>query len=342
MFEVYPGFEELPLRVEVEWRGSTRTVVARLEQWPESKSAVLVCSLTGDPEEGEWIIVGQHGLIPYQMGNPYKLVTETKIYEVETREPVLQWNRQNKGKEKVRQIVCKAFEGNKNYSVARLLRLDGFSPEPRVALRTRDKSVWMPTYSHESWIEFDGQVQYDLTEFREQSRLTMDCRDESNDAHFAWEWTKLNDKQREHCLGFVGDKQQLERVMNLILTARNHQWEDEDWFMWQFDVNIETGEFFGLFNNSNPNHQEQTTHTLSLWDDLLIAKYASSWQSQLVVQHKCVKQYLASKHYEFGYAFIENPPTAHEQLEAKLALRDWLADKVAPGVATKLLASLDD
>ena len=346
MFASYPGFEDLMLRVEAEWCGQTRMVVARLEQWPESKSAVLVCAFEDATEDGEWIVIGGHGVMPYQMSNPYKLVTETRIYEVETRQPILQWKQQNQRKEKVQQIICKAFGNHKNYTLARLLKLDDLPSEPRVALRTFDKSVWLPTYAQESWVEFEGQAQQDLTESQEQSRLIRDCRDESSDAHFTWEWVKLSDTQREHRLGFIGDKQQLGRVMSLVLTARNHQWEDEDWFLWQFDVNAETGEFFGLFDNSNPKHQQQThhalsLHALSLWDELLIAKYASSWRPELFMQHKCVKQYLDSKYYEFGYAFIEHPPSAHEQLEAKLALRDWLAGAATPDVAAALLASLE-
>ena len=34
-------------------------------------------------------------------------------------------------------------------------------------------------------------------------------------------------------------------------------------------------------------------------------------------------------------------PTAHEQIEAKLQLRDWLAAAATPDVAAALLTSLD-
>ena len=340
MFPIYPGFEGLTLHVEVEWREQTRTVIARLEQWPELGIAVLVCAFEDAPDDGEWIVIGKHGLIPYQMSNPYNLVTETKTYQVKTRSPLLQWKRPNQRKEKLQQIVCKAFGNHKDYSIGRLLKLDDLPSEPRVALRTLCKSVWMPTYSHESWIEFEGQAQSDLTELQEKLRLMMEWQNKESEAHFAWEWAKLDDEQRKHHLGFTGNLQELERILNLGLAARNHNWKEDDWLMWQFDVNQETGQLYGSFDNAAPNNQ-QANLNLSLWDEFLLTRYAPNWCAELVVQHECVKQYIGSKYYEFGYAIRNQAPTAHEQLEAKLALRDWLRDAATPAVAAALLASLD-
>ena len=81
MFEVYPGFEELELRIEVEWRGQTRMVVARLERWLDSRQAALVCQFADDEDEGEWIIVDKGSSLPYTMGRPEKLMQKNGLFQ---------------------------------------------------------------------------------------------------------------------------------------------------------------------------------------------------------------------------------------------------------------------
>lgn len=57
VFPPFPGFEKFVLRVEVEWQGRARFVVARLEALPGSpRTAVLVATFEDAPAEGEWLV----------------------------------------------------------------------------------------------------------------------------------------------------------------------------------------------------------------------------------------------------------------------------------------------
>ncbi len=64
MFDAYPGFEGLTLRVEVEWQGRARPVVVQIVQWPafDSEAAVVLCVMEDDAEAGERIVTDYNAL----------------------------------------------------------------------------------------------------------------------------------------------------------------------------------------------------------------------------------------------------------------------------------------
>ena len=340
MFEIYPGFEDLPIHVEVEWREQTRPIIARLEQWPESDKAVLVCVLEDVADDGEWLVIGGGGLIPYSLGNPFNLVKETMTYDVATRKPLLRWKRHNEGKEKICNVVHKAFGDNKNFGVGRLLHFDASSHQPPMALRTALKSSWMPNYSHQTWVEFGGQGPAQLTESQAKQQLRDEWNDAESEARFAWEWITLDDAQRKHHIGFEGDWNEKGRVIEQVLTASTALWQRLDSCSWGLIPNYESGEIevFG-YNHQYPDFLGNSG--LNDWGEFLIRHFYPRWRADWFCQRKCVQQYVLSL-YNLGEAYLENPPTAHEQIEAKLALRNWLRDAATPDVVARLLASLDD
>ena len=80
MFPPFPGFENLPIHVEVEFGGRTRPVVARVETLPTFPSrAVPVCSFLDAPDQGEWLL-GNSARDIYTFGNPDHLLTRRTIF----------------------------------------------------------------------------------------------------------------------------------------------------------------------------------------------------------------------------------------------------------------------
>ena len=66
MFPTYPGFEDLPIRVEVEWQGRTRPVVANIERWPlHHQLIVVVCQFEEDAGDGEWVLLDHLGIFTF-------------------------------------------------------------------------------------------------------------------------------------------------------------------------------------------------------------------------------------------------------------------------------------
>lgn len=105
MFAIYPGFEDLSLRVEVEWRGSKRTVVARLEQWPNSDKAVLVCQIEG--EDNEFLLRSWSGF--YCRDKPQRVLH--RYVSSETGQPRVRWRWSGRAERQVRAIIERSFQG---------------------------------------------------------------------------------------------------------------------------------------------------------------------------------------------------------------------------------------
>lgn len=81
---------------------------------------------------------------------------------------------------------------------------------------------------------------------------------------------------------------------------------------------------------------------LTQWDELIPEHCFPHWRIDWFHQHLCVIRFALNHCSSLSHVKMNEPPTAHEQLEAKLALRDWLKDKATPAVAARLLASLDE
>ena len=281
------------------------------------------------------------GSTAYDLDRPDKLLRQTTSYCANTQILIESRVWTDKGRAKMQEMMRRGFEGKRN-SIARVLRLYELPQEPRLALWGLERCFWLNGEGHWKRTEFkQPATSFYWSESQARQSLLSQWHKSESRARFSWEWSRLDDKQKKHRLGFTGDELELERVMSLVLAARNHDWKEGDCLIWQFDADNETGQFAGSFVNANQHNQQEASLDLLSWDDLLIARYASSWRSELVVQHECVKPYLSSLYYEFGYAIRNQAPTAHEQLEAKLALRDWLADKATPEQARELLASLE-
>lgn len=339
MFSVYPGFEDLSLRVEVEWRGCTRRVTARLEQWLDSRKAALVCVFEDDEEEGEWIIVDKGSGLPYTMARPDKLKIKQTSFDEATRVLSKTWKFQAQGIEKFLGILRRAF-GGENFTVARLLELSELPAHRNLAICTAESCRWIFGFEHQNWAAFAEQSLFNSKYTQAQAQLRAQWQMAQSDTRFAWEWAALDDAQRKLRLGWPASWQAMERIMRLILMAMSAHWQACDDIFWDFIIDAETGalksEFYDLSGDI-------VLHEPLLgWEECLLRQFAPHWRADLFRRYGCVSQYVNANCYYGGNVHLTSRPTAHQQLEARLALRDWLADAATPDVATRLLASLDE
>ena len=217
MFSIYPGFEELPLRIEVEWRDNTRKVVARLEQWLDSKSAALICQFVDD-DKGEWVIVDKGSGLPYTMGRPDKLLGKSHSFDEQTRVLWEEWDWKPAGKEKLLSILHRAFCAE-DFTVARLLELPELPTHRNIALCSSTDNRWVYGIGHCNWASFSAPSLFTDEITRAQEQLRTQWKDEESDVRFAWEWAALDNDQRRDRVGWPASWQPMERIMKLILTS---------------------------------------------------------------------------------------------------------------------------
>ena len=343
MFASYPGFEELPIRVEVEWRGQMRMVVARFEQWPRATGTVLTCAFE-DRDEGEWVILRAGG-------TPYFVQDSLRgAWGLDEEEEEEIWAPETGFDADIADEFCdavrRAFK-NDLFQLARVFQL----PAPHnsnVAALSKTRCAWHGDWSFFSPAVFHSPHPYaTLSEAQARAQLFAEWKEEDSDARFAWNWAKWDGDERLRQLSGIPEYfADLERKMSNILVASTLLWRDNARLLWRFYPWAE--------RENGAEHQYQSfpidlsdgaslvENNLYLWRPLLLEGYEPQWRDKWAAKHQCISYTIQAKERACVEIQLNQPPTAHEQLEAKLALRDWLADKVAPGVAAVLLASLDD
>lgn len=230
------------MRVEVEWRGSKRWVVARLEQWLDSGKAVVVCSFEEEEEAGPFIIVATKSGIPYSLDKPRRLIHHAMAFDVVTRQAArIPQSFKPANLEKMNDIIRRAFVGE-DFTVARPLELNTIAAEPRLALCLPKVSAWVCGTEHWKWSRFRRNCSYDTSHSEAQQQLLQEWAIEQSNTRFAWEWATLSREQRLSRIGWRGDKQECYRLMRLILTASSRVWESGTGCSWSFDLDGRSGD----------------------------------------------------------------------------------------------------
>ncbi len=338
MFSPVPSLEELSLRVEVEWEDRIQHVVVRVEAWPGAGYAVLSCVL--EETGGKYFV--RSGKAFYQTGTSERWFCRYAATDDCSDKPCNKIKFSARGEEKFRSIVRRAFAfNNADWGVIRLIQLPQLPNKPRVVADFVDSLCWCPT-PDPLWpnlVPFrllSAPTALAPTENAAQQQLLSAWNDKSSDAYFAWNWAILSQKERYSLLtGFDGDWQELQTVMRLILTGASTLWREETALEWVFRP---TEPWSNL--DSGTDNEEAADVIVEAWHPILQSYFAPSWQENRLATHICVEQFW-SQCGILRSVSIDSPPTAHEQLEAKLALRDWLADKATPAQTARLLASLD-
>ena len=332
MFPAYPGFEDLPLRVKVQWQGRKRPVVARLERWPETNKAVLVCAL--DNDEGEWIV--RMGQAFYFMGAPSRLLCRFVGYDVKTRASHNLRKFSDWGKAKLSRIVRRAFaENNANFGLVRVLCLPKLPNFPRIVAHSTENLFWCSTSQWQSFVPFrlePAPIALDSNSDKAGQQLQNAWEDQNSDAYFAWQWAALNREERlKKCTGFEGDWDELKEVMELILRASSALWDLDSGWNWWFNVGNDGNDI-----SSRNDYEVEGELILKPWQPILDARFRPKWREKWLTRHLCVAKFWREEGVSED-VYID-AVTAHEQLEAKLQLRAWLQDKAMPAQIKQLLS----
>lgn len=337
MFPAYPGFENLPLRVEVQWRGAVRPVVARLEQWPDSGKAVLVCAFEDDETNGPLVIVVTRGGIPYSLKRPEKLLHHAIAFEIARRQMIrVPYSFKPAKLEKMKDILRRAFTGI-DFTIARPLQLDTIPTKPKLALCLPNVSAWITGDEHQEWSLFRRECSFEQSHLEARQQLLQEWQTKGSNVKFAWEWAALNKKQKLRLIGWKG-KEELSRITTLILKANIRLWESGKGCSWNFSLDKKSGELKGELYMW-PTKLIEPKDFLTVWDAILTKHCFPDWRADWFRQHLCVAHFALNNCRQASYAQVDSPPTAHEQLEAKIQLRDWLEDKATPAEIEQLLAN---
>ena len=340
MFASYPGFEELPIRVEVEWRGQTRPVRAQFEQWPYWPQTVLVCTFEDAPTEGEWMLFSGRSLRGFH--KPEQRIQSYELAHGESSEPHPMMEFLEVELERLHEAIRRVFS-NPNppqTSIARLIALPELVDEPRLAVETEAGWFWCSDGRDPNFVPFKiGCAPLPVDMRDSQAALRRAWHDESSDARFAWNWALQNDKERVRSLtSFEGDWDwhEIERVMSWVLISASALWKLDGGWLWEISADARHDIL------EDRSHGDVNPGTiLDEWIAFIRNLYVPDWRESLVTNHQCARDFCGSHGCNIGLVQMLDAPTAHEQLEARLALRDWLAQAATPDVAALLLASLD-
>ncbi len=329
MFAIYPGFEDLTLRVEVEWRGAPRTVVARVTQWPSSDQAVLSCAFEDDADESEWLILVNNTV--YAATRPDKW-----LKMVTSGQGASQKNRMEFRPADAKKICGLIRRGFSEDSVARAFYFPTLPDLPRVILRVDNFWCWCIHTTGAVPFLFDANVSEDNRTQKIEAQLQNAWADETSDVRFVWKWfSDSDDGHYRNLTGFTGTWEEVEATMKTILISATLLWQLEPRWVWIFGTTFDTNFVVG-----EAGRVEVVEQYFQPWVDFLQPYFLPLYTVALGKKHLCLSPENPRSR-NIGMIGTDHLPTAHEQLEAKLALREWLRDKATPDVAARLLASLE-
>ena len=334
MFEIYPGLENLELRVEVDWQGRKRQVTVRVETWPGASYAVLSCEFE---DEGSKYFI-KSGKAFYQTGTSDRWFCNYAVHDANSGQPRNARKFSDRGEAKFRALVRYAFaENDAKWGVVRLIQLPELPGKPRVVVEFPENLCWCSTPLWPDFTPFRLPSALSLDEHAAKQQILDAWQDESSDAHFAWQWAMLTQEERYLQLtGFEGNQQELEVVMRSILQGTSKLWRVEKALEWI----LSPEEPWSNIDSATDN-EEIAYEVVKAWYPILQSYFAPAWQEKRLTNHLCAQKFWEQRGF-LPVVSVDSSPTAHEQLEAKLQLRNWLADKATPDEAARLLASLDD
>jgi len=336
VFSPFPGFESLPIEVEIHSQGRARIVVARVEQLPTSPPrATLVLSFPDAPEDGEWLLCNGERDI-YTLGNPAHLLRFHTVYHPHSRE-LEEWAELSPRRvEKVRSLIERALgETRKGLRVVRAVELPDLPHAPRIALLWPSKGIWFE----------NRQPQHDqITPFvapgfdfwsqgaSAPAWLQWQLNDPDSDARFAWQWASWSEKERVwRSCGSQFDAREVQQVMKWVLFGADALWRRAANWEWALQPDYAS---YGWLRSWPERDVGLDTH-LSVWQEWLFAFLAPAWRADWL-EHLCVREFWGQRN--LVEVVLEVVPTMHERLEARLELRAWLQGKATPDEVERLIS----
>ena len=237
--------------------------------------------------------------------------------------------------------ACFAHGWKRNLA-GRLLPLpDSASPQSSVLVGANSTLFWLPNSDSAYFSETTHSTKWsgDLWELPE-AEFANQFMSEWNDANSlprrAWEWHQLSSEEKSwsQLAWTSGSQRELENLTRAMMHSDSELWQERD--LWGINYR---------FNSAGSATVESVrARTILRPPSARIARLGA-----LFLAHNCARLQRppllpaltpARSFSPDGYAFIHqrfSPPSQHEQLEAHLILRDWLANKVSASEAKQLL-----
>ena len=124
--------------------------------------------------------------------------------------------------------------------------------------------------------------------------------------------------------------------MKWVLISASVLWQLDGGWLWQISADARHDV---LEDRSHGNSDPGTV--LDEWISFLRSHYVPRWREDLVARHQCAHEFCGTHGCNIGLVQMLDAPTAHERLEAQLALRDWLRRAATSQQAESLLRSLE-
>lgn len=312
MFAPAVGLEDYSLRVEVEWLNAKRHVVVRLEQAPKPfRGAIVVCSLEEDVNEDEWLLLQPSGF-PFTSPKPKDGVI-------------------------LGRAVRNAFAGN-GLVVGRFLDFSGsVEPPNRVLIGANGSCHWLFSHRPFEAVLFDWNLSAMLLEPLPlvENELWREWQNTESDARFAWNWARWSYHERlSRLCNSIVDTSELSPLMKAILQCSLTLWDSGPAWIW--GLPRDPTQHTRLYN---PGFVKSASHPPDVlrWQECLYAYFVPALRQDWLDSHRCARKFWNEQR-ELARVQVDEPPTSHERLEARLQLRQWL-EQNAPEQIDKLLLS---
>lgn len=334
MFVPFPKFENLPLRLKVQWSGRSRSIVAHLERWPNAGEAFIICNFEDDMDTGRWIIMENDKF--YIVKRPDRWLEQKKIRNENGEIAEIRTEFKISGRAKLSALIERAFAGSERFHLDRITTLADLPREPRYVLESENGWHWLSRRTQEFHTPFatPGMTPQTQNACEVQQKLQLAWEDSQSDARFAWHFATLDVAEKIELLsGSDEDKREIQTLMKLILQSTPTLWQSGNFWGWRLTFDDQTTNL-----NSQPLDKHLETQLLIPWTAILRRHCYGNWGQRAFENHACAREFWGNKSRYIGYAQQTSAPNFHDQLEAKLQLRDWLQDKATPAEIEQFLA----
>ncbi|RYX86838.1 hypothetical protein EON83_01255 [bacterium] len=167
-----------------------------------------------------------------------------------------------------------------------------------------------------------------------------------SELRFAWQWANWDESERfKQTTGAKGDATELAQVMMWTLSCSPKLWQHGtcwEWGIWGQSREETDEDNYWLRNHSdgqfNPTDELMAHEQMEEWSQLLQSYFMPQWRKDWIEKYVCVRNFWIYR--PLCEVELTSPPTMHEQIEARLLLKDWLEGKTTPDEASRLISLL--
>jgi len=282
------------------WKGREREVRLRWVRW---KPSVFLLFLR---------VEGQIGVATQQPNSPS--------------EAPMKWKQPQYSPRKLLSLA-RAIERGRNLNLSRSF-FCAADEEPQCIMRHRDgKGVWLSA-ELQTVGEFTLAVPSAAVEDFWKAAFFAAFGDESSEVNFAWRWARMNEEERYAWFfdGSDGLKAQ-EHLVRIVLQSADELWEEHALVSWRRGLSAGEGWFYD--ERHRRIREPQLPLNLERWRHFINA-HAGQNQWKAADSQRFVRYWLIGKQKMRSFDVEVPRPSAHERLEARLELRDWLEQNVSP------------